>query len=296
MSRDTSFYYSFLVLPPRKRNAIIAVWDFCRAVDDAVDEAPDETTARTRLSLWRDELAACYTPEGMPHTPQGNALKPCISEFDLPRRPFEDLIDGVEMDLAQVRYQTFAQLADYCRRVASAVGLVCVEIFGYRDAAALKFAANMGQGATHMLGPFGLRGILHLFGKKILVESDGCEVRAFKLRQIHNLTRSWSLLEAIRNHRWADLCSRRLNFGYRSGALCRVVGDDFRSRRSCGLNDRGGCRGSLFRSIADHAESAFLISDGHAELAHRVQHGRVVQAEFRHSRSTQQKSRARDKG
>ena len=106
------------------------MWDFCRAVDDAVDEAPDEINARTRLSLWRDELAACYAPDGIPLTPQGRALKPCISEFDLPRRPFEDLIDGVEMDLAQVRYQTFAQLADYCRRVASAVGLVCVEIFG----------------------------------------------------------------------------------------------------------------------------------------------------------------------
>ena len=145
MSRDTSFYYSFLVLPPRKRSAIIAVWDFCRAVDDAVDEAPDEINARTRLSLWRDELAACYAPDGIPLTPQGRALKPCISEFNLPRRPFEDLIDGVEMDLAQVRYQTFAQLADYCRRVASAVGLVCVEIFGYRDSAARSYAVDLGM-------------------------------------------------------------------------------------------------------------------------------------------------------
>jgi phytoene synthase len=145
MSRDTSFYYSFLVLPPRKRSGIIAVWDFCRAVDDAVDEAPDGTNAHTRLSLWRDELAACYTPEHIPQTPQGRALKPCIAEFDLPRRPFEDLIDGVEMDLANVRYQTFSQLADYCRRVASAVGLVCVEIFGYRDSAARSYAVDLGM-------------------------------------------------------------------------------------------------------------------------------------------------------
>lgn len=145
MSRDTSFYYSFLVLPPRKRSAIIAVWDFCRAVDDAVDEAPDEINARTRLSVWRDELTACYAPDGIPLTPQGRALKPCILEFNLPRRPFEDLIDGVEMDLAQVRYQTFAQLADYCRRVASAVGLVCVEIFGYRDSAARSYAVDLGM-------------------------------------------------------------------------------------------------------------------------------------------------------
>src|SRR3982751_4640048 len=133
MSRDTSFYYSFLVLPPRKRSAIIAVWDFCRAVDDAVDEAPDGTAAHMRLSLWRDELAACYASAEDPKTPQGCSLRPYIEEFRLPRRPFDDLIDGVEMDLAHVSYQTFSELADYCRRVASAVGLVCVEIFGYRD-------------------------------------------------------------------------------------------------------------------------------------------------------------------
>ena len=145
MSRDTSFYYSFLVLPPRKRSAIVAVWDFCRAVDDAVDEAPDGTSADTRLSLWRAELAACYNGGSQPSTPQGRALQPYVGEFKLPRRPFEDLIDGVEMDLAQVRYQTFADLAGYCRRVASAVGLVCVEIFGYHDSAARSYAVDLGM-------------------------------------------------------------------------------------------------------------------------------------------------------
>jgi 15-cis-phytoene synthase len=147
MSRDTSFYYSFLVLPERKRSAIVAVWDFCRAVDDAVDEAPAGTKPQDRLPLWRDELAACYSsePGTKPHTPQGRALQPYIREFDLPRRPFEDLIDGVEMDLAHVRYDTFAMLANYCRRVASAVGLVCVEIFGYQDSAARAYAVDLGM-------------------------------------------------------------------------------------------------------------------------------------------------------
>jgi phytoene synthase len=144
MSRDTSFYYSFLVLPPRKRNAIIAVWDFCRAVDDAVDEAPDAYAARRQLALWRDELAAVYASGKSPQTTQGSALQPYVAEFNLPRNPFEDLIDGVEMDLAHVRYQTFTQLTDYCRRVASAVGLVCVEIFGYRDPAARIYAIDLG--------------------------------------------------------------------------------------------------------------------------------------------------------
>jgi phytoene synthase len=147
MSRDTSFYYSFLVLPARKRGAIVAVWDFCRAVDDAVDEAPAGTSARHRLSMWRDELASCYAtaPGCLPRTPQARALQPYIHEFGLPRQPFEDLIDGVEMDLRHTRYETFAALADYCRRVASAVGLICVEIFGYRDSASRSYAVDLGM-------------------------------------------------------------------------------------------------------------------------------------------------------
>lgn len=154
MSRDTSFYYSFLVLPSRKREAILSVWDFCRAVDDAVDEVvPEEEwagglapeprqRATTELARWREELAAVY--EGTPTTSQGIALQPWAREFNLPRRRFEELIDGVEMDLERTRYGTFAELEQYCRRVASAVGLVCVEIFGYRDSGALAYAEQLG--------------------------------------------------------------------------------------------------------------------------------------------------------
>lgn len=154
MSRDTSFYYSFLVLPPRKRKAVIAVWDVCRAVDDAVDEAVPEqeekngpsVQARERASeqiaAWRTEIAACY--EGEPRTWQGRALQPFIREFNLPRSRFEELIEGVEMDLSHVRYSSFEALIDYCRRVASAVGLICVEIFGYRDPAARAYATDLG--------------------------------------------------------------------------------------------------------------------------------------------------------
>jgi len=154
MSRDTSFYYSFLVLPPRKRNALIAVWDFCRAVDDAVDEVVPESEwagglsnearakAAAQVASWRVELAAAY--DGTPTTPQGIGLQPHIREFNLPRARFEDLVDGVEMDLHQVRYDTFAALVEYCRRVASAVGLICLEIFGYRNPSAKAYAENLG--------------------------------------------------------------------------------------------------------------------------------------------------------
>ena len=154
MSRDTNFYYSFLVLPPRKRTAIIAVWDFCRAVDDAVDEVvpenewagglSDEARAKAteRLAVWRAEVAATY--EGTPRTTQGIGLQPYIGEFNLPRARFDDLVDGVEMDLRQARYETFTDLVEYCRRVASAVGLICLEIFGYRNQAARSYAESLG--------------------------------------------------------------------------------------------------------------------------------------------------------
>ncbi|HEY6361377.1 MAG TPA: presqualene diphosphate synthase HpnD [Vicinamibacterales bacterium] len=144
MSRDTSFYYSFLVLPPRKRSAMIAVWDFCRAVDDAVDESEARDLAALNVASWRSELAATFGGAA-PRTWQGRALQPFIREFGLPRAPFEELIDGVEMDLAITRYPTFDALAEYCRRVASAVGLICVEIFGYSDPRARSYAVSLGM-------------------------------------------------------------------------------------------------------------------------------------------------------
>jgi phytoene synthase len=129
--RATSFYYSFLALPADKRSAIVAVWDFCRAVDDAVDE-PGEQDPVSALVQWRGELTRIYQG-GEPVTSQGKRLAPFVTRFALPRSAFEDLIDGVSMDLKLDRYETFDQLSQYCLRVASAVGLILVEIFVYRD-------------------------------------------------------------------------------------------------------------------------------------------------------------------
>jgi phytoene synthase len=145
MARKTSFYYAFLVLPAEQRKAIVAVWDFCRAVDDAVDEADerDGQRAREAICFWRAELARCY--DGIaPETPQGRRLQPFIARFDLPRDAFVDVIDGVAMDLDTMRYQTFGDLLEYCRRVASAVGLICIKIFGCRDPQARDYALNLG--------------------------------------------------------------------------------------------------------------------------------------------------------
>jgi 15-cis-phytoene synthase len=140
--RATSFYYSFLALPAEKRKAIVAVWDFCRAVDDAVDE-PNGADPVRALAQWRDEITRLY--EGHPPaTQQGRRLLPFLAKFNLPRSAFEDLVDGVAMDLEQRRYETFDELRQYCLRVASAVGLICVEIFGYRDFQTRDHAIDLG--------------------------------------------------------------------------------------------------------------------------------------------------------
>ena len=147
MARKTSFYYSFLVLPAEQRRAIVAVWDFCRAVDDAVDEAPAAAgglpSGRDAVTFWRDELARSYNGDA-PRTDEGRRLQPFIRQFDLPRQAFEDVIDGVAMDLDHARYESFADLFQYCRRVASAVGLICIRIFGAADTRAREYAVNLG--------------------------------------------------------------------------------------------------------------------------------------------------------
>jgi 15-cis-phytoene synthase len=146
MARKTSFYYSFLVLPAAQRRAIIAVWDFCRAVDDAVDEqdeTPGDLSPRQAVQYWRDELARCYSTDA-PRTPQGRRLQPFIREFDLPRAAFDDVIAGVAMDIDTAQYATFAELLEYCHRVASAVGIICIRIFGCRSERAREYALNLG--------------------------------------------------------------------------------------------------------------------------------------------------------
>jgi phytoene synthase len=143
MARKTSFYYAFLVLPKEQRRAIIAVWDFCRAVDDAVDESDDPQLARRAIDAWRDELARCYGGSA-PETREGRRLQPFIARFALPRDAFTDVIDGVAMDLDTVRYRSFAELFEYCRRVASAVGIICINIFGCRHEGSREYALNLG--------------------------------------------------------------------------------------------------------------------------------------------------------
>jgi phytoene synthase len=143
MTRNTSFYYSFLVLPAPKRAAILAVFDFCRAVDDGVDLAADDASAEAAVAGWRAEIDRIFGGQA-PATPEGRQLQPVAGRFALPRVHFDALVDGVAMDIGRRRYRTFAELEGYCQHVASAVGLICAEIFGYRQPSVLDYARDLG--------------------------------------------------------------------------------------------------------------------------------------------------------
>lgn len=138
----SNFYYAFVFLPRTKRDAIIATYAFSRHTDDLVDDAPSRETAARNLSSWRAETHACFG--GRPQHPITANLHKALRHFDIPKEHFLKLIDGVEMDLVKNRYQTFGELYEYCYRVASIVGLICIEIFGYTSRASREYAVNLG--------------------------------------------------------------------------------------------------------------------------------------------------------
>ncbi len=139
----SSFYYSFLFLPPTQRRAIISLYAFCREVDDVVDETNEHEIARIKLAWWREEVARVY--HGTAEHKVGIALQETIKAFDLSQENFIEIIDGMEMDLDYNAYPTFKELSLYCHRVASVVGLMSAEIFGYDDRKTLKYAHALGM-------------------------------------------------------------------------------------------------------------------------------------------------------
>ncbi len=138
----SSFYYSFLFLPPERRRAITALYAFCREVDDAVDEASDAQRAAVKLAWWRAEVANLYA--GKPQHPVTRALHPLLEVFSMDEERLNEIIDGMEMDLTQTRYLDWPGLERYCYLVAGVVGLLAAGIFGYRDARTLEYARALG--------------------------------------------------------------------------------------------------------------------------------------------------------
>ena len=138
----SSFYYSFVFLPPERRRAITALYAFCREVDDAVDEASDPQRAAVKLAWWRAELANLFA--GSPQHPVTLALQPFKDVYSISEERLGEIIDGMEMDLTQTRYLDWPALERYCYRVAGVVGILAAGIFGYGDPRTLEYAKSLG--------------------------------------------------------------------------------------------------------------------------------------------------------
>jgi 15-cis-phytoene synthase len=149
---STSFHYSFSFLPREERKAITTVYAFCRRIDDIVDEIPSTdplviARKRARLNWWRSEIEHMYS-DSHKGSIQSKAitipLAQVVKRFGIPKQYLLTLIDGCERDLTQRRYATFSELKEYCYSVASIVGLICIEIFGYKHKETMQYAINLG--------------------------------------------------------------------------------------------------------------------------------------------------------
>jgi phytoene synthase len=138
----SSFYYSFLFLPPPRRRAITALYAYCREVDDAVDETSDATVAAAKLDWWHGEIERLFA--GSPQHPVTRALQPHLADYGLTRERLLLVLDGMRMDLQQNRFLDFAALARYCHLVAGVVGEMAAGIFGVTDEATYDYARNLG--------------------------------------------------------------------------------------------------------------------------------------------------------
>ena len=138
----SSFLTAFIFLKKERREALTALYAFCREVDDIADECLDHEIASRKLNWWRDEIERLFKDE--PQHPVSKALHPFIGHFNLSKNYFIEIIDGMEMDVKFNRYESFEQLKLYCYRVASCVGILSAHIFGYKNKNTLTFAKNLG--------------------------------------------------------------------------------------------------------------------------------------------------------
>jgi phytoene synthase len=152
--RGSTLYYSALFLPDEQRRAVTALHALRRELADAVDRSSDLSLARTKLDWWRREIDQCFV--GKASHPVTLALQPSVEQMNLPAEYFQELIDGIRMDLNRDRYDSFRELALYCHRTSGVVGLLSTEVLGYRDRETLKYAEELGT-ALRLTGI--LRGI-----------------------------------------------------------------------------------------------------------------------------------------
>ena len=141
-NRKSNFFYSFLFLPRERRESILTLYDFCRRTDDIIDKPGSVEEKTAKLQEWKEQLARSLN--GNLTNPSFANLTAVALKFNIPRPLFLELVDGVAMDLTKHRYNTLDELLLYCYRVGSTVGLMSIEIFGYRNPGAKIYAENLG--------------------------------------------------------------------------------------------------------------------------------------------------------
>jgi len=199
----SNFYYSFLFLPKRRRAAMYTVYAFCKEVDNAVDEPPAGSNPQEELRRWRTELNAAY--HGTPTFPVTVSLTEHVKQLAIPQTYFEELINGVEMDLTASRYATFQDLSLYCYRVASVVGLICLHVFGTTSARAQDYAVALGMAfqLTNILRDLGTDAAQ---GRIYLPQEDlhkfGCTEQTILQQQESDAVRKLLHFETARAHEY----------------------------------------------------------------------------------------------
>jgi phytoene synthase len=199
----SNFYYSFLFLPRKRRAAMYTVYAFCKEIDNAVDEPPAGSNPQEELRRWRAELEAAY--HGTPTFPVTICLAEHVRQLSIPQAYFEELIKGVEMDLAASRYASFQDLSLYCYRVASVVGLICLHIFGPTSARAQDYAVSLGLAfqLTNILRDIGTDAAQ---GRIYIPQEDldkfGCTDQTILQREESAAIRELFHFESIRAHEY----------------------------------------------------------------------------------------------
>ncbi len=205
----SNFFWAFVFLDRPRRDAIFSAYAFARHTDDLVDEAQSADDARRNLDRWRTELDACY--EGSATLPITRDLHETLARFPIPKKYFQQLVDGVEMDLIHDRYPTFESLYAYCYSVASIVGLICIEIFGYRSPLTKDYAERLGialqlTNILRDLGEDGARNRIYLPQNEIerFGYSEKALLRGDRTEAFNDLMR-FQVARARRYYRGAEL-------------------------------------------------------------------------------------------
>jgi phytoene synthase len=235
--RGSALYYSLCFLAPEKRRAATAIYAFVRETQDAARDCSDLGVARARLAWWRTETAQAF--EGKPQHPVAQALARVVADYALPQEQFQEIIDGVETELAARGFPDFKALQLHCHRLGSTPAVLAAEVYGYQDRRTLKFAHDLGlalQLTTLVLdvGAEARRGRLtlpenelaaHGIGARELVSCPaGTRVGEFLGRQIERCDRLYA--QALGQLPPTDRCSQRPALAL--AAIARALLDEIR--------------------------------------------------------------------